>query len=642
MFVKYGKGKDGIVEYLKNGQSKSRDFNRDELDDRLTLFGDIDELDFVLKKYKKKINSKNNGDNYKHFVITFKEKDVSLDVIKKITEEFKLFSTSGYKDNELYFYAEVHQPKIKGYPFKNGEYNERKPHVHVIIPVYNLITGTKQYNFNYKLFNYNSYLKIFNKLMNYKFNLDSPYELENKKLLNAASKQISRKNNNLFFDNNLNIKEKILLDIIKLEISNKYDLTKYLKTNYNNYLIKNGDINSNILILKNSENEIILNDFCFSEEFLKLENSKKKFLYEKTKNDSENNNKVFNSDLTELEKNELDEYFKFYSKKIKYSKTIKNFNEFKNCEISEQKKIIKIEEEKFYKRINYGRKDRRDQKNNFGKLRETARSFELICKNISKSRNHYEESIKLAKSIKLENTGYKLKNTVKNKLLEIKFGCHPNNTFEHNFNSLTHEQKSNFFKIISDKNNIKELIKINEKRLNISNFYIKNKDINNFLIDGFLNWNKQSTKEKVKLTKETIYKEEFNYFLNLKNEYEEKYKKEKIFIENKFKYATKLKRKELKSLKEKYNLIIKNISKSEKVFVSDCVKGNKKSIKDETIVSDNFINYLSSELILTRNKEIAEEIKSYIKLVNICKNKTTEEQINNLFIDKKQIIEIER
>ena len=136
MLLKPGGGLTGIKEYLERGQKQGRSYSRGELDERLVLAGDLDVTNAVILS----VNS--TSENYKHFTLSFREDSIDRATLLAITQEFEAFAFAAYKDGEYSFYAEAHIPRIKSYTnLQDGGFVERKPHIHIVIPKLNLMSG---------------------------------------------------------------------------------------------------------------------------------------------------------------------------------------------------------------------------------------------------------------------------------------------------------------------------------------------------------------------------------------------------------------------------------------------------------------------------------------------------------------------
>ncbi|QBY46880.1 LPD7 domain-containing protein [Arsenophonus nasoniae] len=141
MISRIGGGNKGIVDYLVNGIKQGRALNRDELDNRLMLAGNIEHLHHVIHSIPDK-----GQERYIHISLSFYESSISSEILQKVTQEYKNLLMNAYHPDEYCFYAEAHIPKVKYLnDEKTGQLIERKPHIHIVIPRKNLVT-TKSLN----------------------------------------------------------------------------------------------------------------------------------------------------------------------------------------------------------------------------------------------------------------------------------------------------------------------------------------------------------------------------------------------------------------------------------------------------------------------------------------------------------------
>ncbi|HFE0239296.1 TPA: LPD7 domain-containing protein [Salmonella enterica] len=162
-------GNSGIAEYLREGQKQGRAFNRDELDMRVCLDGNLSLTENVIDSIPDK-----NQDRYLHITISFRENEVPIETLEAVTQEYKTMFLSAYNDDEVNFYAEAHLPKIKTITDRNtGEEKERKPHIHIVIPKTNLLTGRSLDPVGlYK--HHEKYHEAIQEKLNTKFSLENP------------------------------------------------------------------------------------------------------------------------------------------------------------------------------------------------------------------------------------------------------------------------------------------------------------------------------------------------------------------------------------------------------------------------------------------------------------------------------------
>lgn len=181
MLIRVSGYNSGVKEYLEEGVKNGRDYSREELDERLILYGDLDLTDMVYKSIPDR------GQNrYTTFTLAFKEDEISEEVLKNITKEFREFMMYAYNDVEYNFYAEAHIPKLKTvYDKRTGEKIERKPHIHIVVPKINLLSG----NVSDVIGNHETtekFIEAFQEYVNQKYCLASPREHVRVNPYNAA------------------------------------------------------------------------------------------------------------------------------------------------------------------------------------------------------------------------------------------------------------------------------------------------------------------------------------------------------------------------------------------------------------------------------------------------------------------------
>ena len=180
-YIKYGGGYSGvgIKEYFENGKKQGRELHRDEIDQRIFLEGDLDICTRIIE------SRETDAERYDHITISFKEKDISPETLRAIIAEFKAFAHSAYTEEELYIYAEAHIPKTateeKWNPEKKRyETVERYPHIHIVVPKTNVITGERLSVFEKLELRYGTekrtddFTDAFQEHINEKYGLSSP------------------------------------------------------------------------------------------------------------------------------------------------------------------------------------------------------------------------------------------------------------------------------------------------------------------------------------------------------------------------------------------------------------------------------------------------------------------------------------
>ncbi|MGJ0353706.1 hypothetical protein NG783_10460 [Aliarcobacter cryaerophilus] len=138
--------KSGLARYLIYGNKKESEFNRDEKDMVLSLYGNLETFEKAENYCMEAFKWKN---NYEHLTVSFNKEDEYIlsqlnqeqlnETLKEISEIYIKHRTSGYDlENEVIAVAEAHFPKIK---FENGK--ERLPHLHIGISYLNPLSNTQ-------------------------------------------------------------------------------------------------------------------------------------------------------------------------------------------------------------------------------------------------------------------------------------------------------------------------------------------------------------------------------------------------------------------------------------------------------------------------------------------------------------------
>ncbi|KOP51227.1 molybdopterin-guanine dinucleotide biosynthesis protein MobB, partial [Pseudomonas coronafaciens pv. porri] len=139
MLIRVSGYNTGAQEYLEQGNKSGREFTRDELDHRLIIEGQLSVTRAIYESI-----PDHGQDRYLTFTLSFKEDTVSPELLKAVTTDFKNFFMHAYKPEEFNLYAEAHLPKMKTVTDrKTGDVIERKPHIHIIIPRINLLSGNE-------------------------------------------------------------------------------------------------------------------------------------------------------------------------------------------------------------------------------------------------------------------------------------------------------------------------------------------------------------------------------------------------------------------------------------------------------------------------------------------------------------------
>jgi hypothetical protein len=270
MLIRITGGTSGIAEYLVSGQKNDREFTRDELDERVIIDGDLEITDSIIKGMEKE------GERYLHITLAFKEDGLGADVLNGITSDFKQFAMSAYDADEFNFYAEAHLPKLKSYANRQtGELVERKPHIHIVIPEQNLLSGQNLNPFG-RVEQQTKFLEAFQEHANAKYGLASPKD--NRRLeFTSESEIISRYKGDLFQGSAKELKERILSDVLDRKISD-YATFKNVLTEYGATRTRNEGKATEYQNVRPADQAkgINLKDFVFSREFIEKPEAEKR------------------------------------------------------------------------------------------------------------------------------------------------------------------------------------------------------------------------------------------------------------------------------------------------------------------------------------------------------------------------------
>ena len=207
----------GAQEYLEEGNKSGREFTRDELDHRMVLDGQLSVTRAIYESI-----PDHGQDRYLTFTMSFKEDHVSPETLKAVTAEFKQFLMHAYTGGEYNFYAEAHLPKMKTITDKkSGELIERKPHIHIIIPRLNLLSGNEANPVGVYL-HHEKYFEAFQEYLNQKYKLSSPRENVRVDITDAAS-VLSRYKGDDFYGKNREFKKDLVKEVMARGITTRAD-----------------------------------------------------------------------------------------------------------------------------------------------------------------------------------------------------------------------------------------------------------------------------------------------------------------------------------------------------------------------------------------------------------------------------------
>jgi hypothetical protein len=137
MIIRYIGGNDGICSYLETGRKEKNPFLREEMDKRIFIDGDLSLTNAIIESIP------NHGQQrYLNIMMSFHEQNITRERMRDVFQQYKNILMTAYKPDEYNIYAEIHWPKIK--QFYNSErkrIEKRFPHIHIVIPTKNLLTG---------------------------------------------------------------------------------------------------------------------------------------------------------------------------------------------------------------------------------------------------------------------------------------------------------------------------------------------------------------------------------------------------------------------------------------------------------------------------------------------------------------------
>lgn len=199
MLVRINAGSSGVADYLETGRKRGREFDRELIDDRLVLAGDLALMDAVIES----IETAEPGDaRYLHITLGFAERftsadtcapgEVNLALLHEVTEAYRNALMAAYDPSEYAWYAEAHVPKVTHELHESsGEYVERLPHVHIVLPMRNLEDGRYLNPFGHGKSNL-AFNTAIQEQINQRFGLRSPQQSRRGTPHNAIAKHNPR------------------------------------------------------------------------------------------------------------------------------------------------------------------------------------------------------------------------------------------------------------------------------------------------------------------------------------------------------------------------------------------------------------------------------------------------------------------
>ncbi len=271
MLIRVDGRHDGVKQYLEEGRKVGRDLDRDDLDERVVLAGDLDLTDAVIQS----INAAPGVERYLSITLSFKEDHVARETLFQIVREFEAFALHAYRPDEYSFYAEAHLPRIKSYvDQRTGELVERKPHIHIVIPRWNLLAERHLEPLGYVRANL-SFIDAFQEHVNAQYGLASPKD-NRRTLLTDASEMISRYRGDLFRSNSRELKERILDAVLDRQIETHADFMALLH-GHGAVRMRNTGLDNAYPNVKpaGADKGVNLKEYVFTPEFIALPTAEK-------------------------------------------------------------------------------------------------------------------------------------------------------------------------------------------------------------------------------------------------------------------------------------------------------------------------------------------------------------------------------
>ena len=263
-------GIEGLAEYLERGEKKGRRHTRDQLDERVVLAGDLELTDSLIKSMATK------GQRFLHITFSLKEDSVPLETLRGIVHDFEQFAFSAYGKHEYNFYAEAHLPRIKSLSDEFlGSDIIRLPHIHMIVPKINLLTGEGLNPFGLTARCIKE-IDAFQELTNHTYGLASPKENRRNGFF-ERSEIVGGLSGTAFEGRGERLKFRILRAMLESEITSMQDFRALLK-DFGQITIRNHGQEKEVASVRpeGSKKGVELLDQVFSPAFILLNCDEKK------------------------------------------------------------------------------------------------------------------------------------------------------------------------------------------------------------------------------------------------------------------------------------------------------------------------------------------------------------------------------
>lgn len=222
----------GLSKYLREGRKKDSNFSRKERDIVNPIWGNLDEFekieDYVLNEKKFSEISMHItfgfSDNDYQKIESLPTKEEQNALMQELVQDYIKHHFSGYDiNNELYYYSELHYPKLK----YDEHGNKRYPHIHLGVSFLNQLNGTKVRNlfakssfYDYVMVRKENFKFAFEQTKRREFrtkNFDSQIGRDRKEWIELLDDLDDREELIYFLENQMNFKE----DVDYIEVSTK-------------------------------------------------------------------------------------------------------------------------------------------------------------------------------------------------------------------------------------------------------------------------------------------------------------------------------------------------------------------------------------------------------------------------------------
>lgn len=264
MLTRVSGGTEGIKEYLEAGKKAGRSLHRDQLDERVVLAGDLELTDAIIQA------RQGRGERYLHITLSFREDHLAREQLQAIADEFRRFAFSAFDDDEYAFYAEAHLPRQKTLPNRqSGGVVERKPHLHIVIPTTNLLSGRNLNPFG-KVGQNTTFLDAWQEHINNKFGLASPKD-HRRPVMGGPAGVLARHKGDLFGGTQRAFKRRLLELLMERGVESFAELEQLLAA-LGEVRIRNAGKPGEYLNFKpmGQAKGINLKDFVFTRDFCDL------------------------------------------------------------------------------------------------------------------------------------------------------------------------------------------------------------------------------------------------------------------------------------------------------------------------------------------------------------------------------------